>query len=243
MSEGRQAPSPKDSREPRRAFLDGVRLGVGPAVAVFVLALAYGSSAVDEGWGVTAPVVFSALAFTGSGQLTVLAALSSGTVLAAVTAAILINARYVVMSVALNDSLHGGRLRRVLVAQTLADASFVVAHRGSGRFDVPRMVGASVPQWACWVGGTLLGALLSPPPELAYTLGLDVAFPAFFLMLALGELRGSGRAAAAALLGAVIAGVLLMVTSPGLALLGASLAVLVGARTGSRGDAAEEETG
>jgi 4-azaleucine resistance transporter AzlC len=243
MSEVGRTPPPEGQGERRRAFLDGVRLGVGPGAAAFVLALTYGSAAVAEGWGITAPVVFSMFGFSGSAQFTLLAALSSGSVLAGVTAALLINARYVVMSVALNDSLHGGRLRRVLVAQTLVDASFVVAHRGHGRFDVPRLIGASVPQWVLWVSGTLIGAVLSPPPDLAYTLGLDVAFPAFFLLLALGELRGSRRASAAALLGAAITAGLLLVTNPGLALLGASLAVLVGVRGGSVGEGREGEVG
>ena len=243
MSEVGRTPPPEGQGERRRAFLDGVRLGVGPGAAAFVLALTYGSSAVAGGWGITAPVVFSMFGFSGSAQFTLLAALSSGSVLAGVTAALLINARYVVMSVALNDSLHGGRLRRVLVAQTLVDASFVVAHRGQGRFDVPRLIGASVPQWVFWVSGTLIGAVLSPPPDLAYTLGLDVAFPAFFLLLALGELRGSRRASAAALLGAAITAGLLLLTNPGLALLGASLAVLVGVRGGSVGEGREGEVG
>jgi predicted branched-subunit amino acid permease len=84
------------------------------------------------------------LAFSGSAQFTALAALNEGTVAAATTAAVLINARYVIMSVAVNDSLHGGRLRRMWQAQALADASFVVAHRGNGRFDVGRLVGATI---------------------------------------------------------------------------------------------------
>ena len=58
------------------------------------------------------------------------------------------------MGIALNDSLHGSRLWRALQAQALVDASFMVAHRGGGRFDIARLVGATVPQWPCWVVGT-----------------------------------------------------------------------------------------
>jgi predicted branched-subunit amino acid permease len=59
-------------------------------------------------------------------------------------------------------------------------------------------------------------------------LGLDVAFPAFFVILALDELRRSKRALAAGLLGATIAAGLLLVTTPSYALLGAIAGALLG---------------
>jgi 4-azaleucine resistance transporter AzlC len=210
------------------AFAEGVRLGIGPAVAIFVLALAYGAAAHVAGWGVAVPLVFSVLAFSGSAQLTLLTTLSAGGAVAAVTAAVLINARYIVMGVALNDSLRGGRLWRALQAQGLADASFVVAQRGDGRFDITRLIGASVPQWLCWVTGTAVGLLAAPSAHLLNSLGADVTFPAFFLMLALDEVRKSRRAIVAAVLGALIAAALLFVTTPGNALLGATAAALIG---------------
>ena len=103
------------------------------------------------------------------------------------------------MGVALNDSLRGGRAWRAVQAQALVDASFMVAHRGGGRFDVARLMGATAPQWACWLLGTLTGLLLQPDPALLDRLGADVVFPAFFLLLVLDEVR-SLRAATAALL-------------------------------------------
>jgi predicted branched-subunit amino acid permease len=132
------------------------------------------------------------------------------------------------MSVALNDSLHGSRLSRALQAQALVDASFVFAHRHDGRYDVSRLIGASLPQWVTWVLGTAVGALTAPSADLMHRLGLDVVFPAFFLVLALDEMRRSRRALAASLLGAVVAAGLLLVTDPGYALLGATAAALIG---------------
>ena len=139
------------------------------------------------------------------------------------------------MGVALNDSLRGGRGWRAVQAQALVDASFMVAHRGGGRFDVPRLMGATAPQWACWVLGTLTGLLLQPEPAPLDRLGADVVFPAFFLLLVLDEVR-SGRAAAAALCGAAIAGGLLLVTEPGYALLAATAGALVGVLPGGRAE-------
>ena len=65
----------------------------------------------------------------------------------------------------------GGRLRRALQAQALLDASFAVGHRGDGRFDVARVIGASIPQWMCWVGGTAVGLLAAPSAHLMHALG------------------------------------------------------------------------
>jgi 4-azaleucine resistance transporter AzlC len=210
------------------SFAAGVRLGTGASAPVFVVGLTFGAAAVGSGWDALEACVFSVLAFSGSAQFTLLTALSSGTVLAAVTAAILINARYLIMSVALNDSLQGGRLRRAVHTQALVDASFVIAHRGEGRFDVARLAGASLPQWLAWVSGTTIGALAAPSAGVMHDLGLDTAFPAFFLMLALDELRASRRALLAAAVGAGVAAVMLLVTTAANALLAASVGALVG---------------
>jgi len=82
--------------------------------------------------------------------------------------------------------------------------------------------------------GTAVGLLAAPSAHLMHALGADVVFPAFFLMLALDELRKSQRAIVAAILGAGIAAALLFVTNPGNALLGATAAALVGAVHGGR---------
>ncbi len=215
----------------RTDFAAGARTAAGPAAATYALGVSFGAAAATAGWGYAAPLTLSALAFSGSAQFSLLTTLPSGSALASVAAAVLINARYLVMGLALNDSLRGGRARRAAQAQGLIDASFMLAHRGGGRFDVPRLMGATAPQWTCWVLGTLTGLLLQPDPALLDQLGADVVFPAFFLLLVLDEVR-SGRAAAAALCGAAIAAGLLLVTQPGYALLAATAGALLGVLPG-----------
>jgi len=215
----------------RSRFAEGARLAAGPAAATYVLGVSFGAAAASAGWGDAAPLVFSALAFSGSAQFSLLTTLQTGSALAAVASAVLINARYLVMGVALNDSLRGGRAWRALQAQALVDASFMVAHRGGGRFDVARLMGASAPQWAAWLLGTLTGLLLRPDPSVLDRFGADVVFPAFFLLLVLDEVR-SVRAAVAALGGAAIAAGLLLLTEPGYALVAATAGALVGALPG-----------
>jgi 4-azaleucine resistance transporter AzlC len=211
----------------RADALVGARLAVGPAAATFALGVSFGAAAAAAGWGIAAPMFFSAFGFSGSAQFSLLTTLSTGSAFAAIASAVLINARYLVMGIALNDSLSGGRLWRALQAQALVDASFVVAHKGGGRFDIARLVGATAAQWSCWLVGTFIGLLLKPDPELMMQLGIDVVFPAFFLLLVIEEAR-SRRAVVAALIGATISGGLLLVTEPGIALLAATLGALVG---------------
>ncbi|MFB6721803.1 AzlC family ABC transporter permease [Kribbella sp. NPDC056345] len=212
----------------RQEFFEGMRLGVGPGAAAFVLALSFGAEAVARGWGFGLPVLFSMFAWSGSAQFALLTSIAGGSAVVAVTSAVLINARYLMMSLALNDSLSGSRLSRALQVQALCDASFVVAHSTKGGYDIVRLVGASIPQWVLWAAGTAVGALTAPSPDLMQRLGLDVAFPAFFLILALDELRRSKRALVAGLLGASVAAALLFVTTPSYALLGAIAAALLG---------------
>src|SRR5689334_16469793 len=115
-------------RDRRQAFFAGMRLGIGPGAAAFVLALSFGAEAVARDWGFGLPVLFSMFAWSGSAQFALLTSLASGSAIVAITSAVLINARYLMMSLALNESLQGGRLSRALQAQALCDASFVVAH-------------------------------------------------------------------------------------------------------------------
>lgn len=136
-----------------------------------MLGLSFGAAASNAGWGFSLPLVFSMIAFSGSAQFALLTTFSTGSAVAAIAAAIPINARYVVMGVALNDSPRGNRGWRALQAQALADASFVVAHRGSDRFDMARLVGATVAQWLCWVSGTALGVLTQPEPSSLHRVG------------------------------------------------------------------------
>jgi predicted branched-subunit amino acid permease len=219
----------------RASFLTGLRLGVGPGAATFVLGVSFGAAAVAAGWGVLLPVLSSMFTFSGSAQFTLVTTLPTGTALAAVVGAVLINVRYLVMGIALNDSLRGGRLRRGAQAQALVDASFVVAHAGGGRFDVGRLMGMTVVQWVSWVGGTGVGVWLRPEPDLLRSLGADVVFPAFFLLLVLDEVR-SLRPAVAVVAGGTLSGLLLLLVDPGFALLAATAGAVVAALPGRRAD-------
>jgi 4-azaleucine resistance transporter AzlC len=216
-----------------------MRVGAGLAAAGFVLAITFGATAREQGWSAVAAIVASVLVFSGSAQFALLTALAGGGGLApAISAAMLINARFLPMGLAIGPSLSGGRFRRALQGQAVVDGSWVAAHQGGGRFDRWKLFGATIVQWPAWVAGTIVGVLGAPSTELVETLGLDVVFPAFFLALLLDELRSTRLALIAALLGGAVAAALLWRVPAGVALVGATVGALIGLR--SRAPAQQE---
>jgi 4-azaleucine resistance transporter AzlC len=208
----------------------GLRAGAGFALPTFVLALSFGVLARQLGWGLVAPIVASAVVFSGSAQFAIADVLGAGgSAVAAIVAAVLVNARFGVMGVAAASAFRGGRLRRAIEGQATVDASWALASRGGGRFDREAMIGATLPQYVAWVGGTVLGVGIGDAidPE---ALGLDVLFPAFFLGLLIDELRNGRQHVAAAVIAAAVAVVLIPFTPPGVPIVVACIGALLGLR-------------
>jgi 4-azaleucine resistance transporter AzlC len=212
-------------------YFAGARAGLPFALATLVLGISFGVLARSLGWGTLAPIVFSVIAFSGSAQFAVASVLGSGGgVVPAVIAAILLNARFGPMGIAVAPYLRGGPLRRALEGQAVIDASWALASRGGGRFDREFMIGATIPQGAAWIVGTAIGALggnFIGDPE---RLGLDAIFPAFFLVLLADELRDGGRAVVVALIAAALALTLVPFAPSGVPVIAACAAALLGLR-------------
>jgi 4-azaleucine resistance transporter AzlC len=211
-------------------YLAGAWAGLPFALATLVLGISFGVLARSLGWGSLAPIVFSVIAFSGSAQFAVASVLGSGGgAVPAFIAAVLLNARFGPMGIAIAPYLKGGPLRRALEGQAVIDASWALASRGGGRFDREFMIGATVPQGAAWIFGTIIGVLGGDFIGNPERLGLDVIFPAFFLALLAEELRG-GRSVAAALIGAALAIALMPFTPSGVPVIAACAAALLGLR-------------
>jgi predicted branched-subunit amino acid permease len=195
----------------------------------FALAVSFGVLARSLGWGPVAPIVFSLVAFSGSAQFAAAGVLGAGGgVVPAVGSAVLVNARFLLMGVAVAPSLIGGRLRRAAEGQAVIDASWALA-QDSGRLDRERMLGATLPQWAGWQLGTVVGALGGESLGDPEALGLDVLFPVFFLALLLPELR-EPRARLVAALAVPVTLVLIPLAPAGLPVLAAGALALLGLR-------------
>src|SRR5918995_6245695 len=188
---GRQdPPSGAEERETGSgSYLAGARAAMPFALATFVLGISFGVLARSLGWGTVAPIVFSVITFSGSAQFAVAAVLGDGGgAAAAIVAAVLLNARFGPMGLAIASNLKGGPLRRALEGQAVVDASWALASRGGGRFDREFMLGATAPQLVAWIGGAGLGGVSSYVVGDVEGWGVEAIFPAFFVALLAEEL-------------------------------------------------------
>jgi len=207
---------------------EGFKAGLAFTIPTLALGASFGVLA-EPVMGATAAILMSIFVFAGAaqfGSVTVLAA--GGGVASAVSAGLLINGRFLPMGLAMAPALRGGPVRRAAEAQAMVDASWALAQRGDG-FNREMMLGATIPQAACWWAGTAIGALGGSLIGDPRALGLDAMFPAFYLALLVYEmdLRVTGTSA---LLGAAIALCLVPIAPPGIPVVAASAAALLGLR-------------
>jgi 4-azaleucine resistance transporter AzlC len=212
------------------SYREGVQAAAPLAVAVAAFGVSFGVLAQAAGWGALAPVVMSITTFGGSAQFAAVSVLGAGgAVAAAVAAALLLNSRYIPLGIAMAPELRGSLWQRLLESQLVVDESWAIAHRGGGRFDRRLMIGAGLVLYLAWVGGTMIGVLGGEALGDPGALGLDAAFPALFLGLLVRQISSS-RAVTAALLGAAISLALVPVAPPGVPIIAAVAACLIGLR-------------
>jgi branched chain amino acid efflux pump len=214
--------APADAR-----YRAGVRAILPLTPAVLAFGASFGVLAQAAGVSALAAIVMSATTFAGSAQFAIVSVLGAGgSAAAAIGAAVLLNARYGPMGLAASDAFRGGPVRRLLEAQLLVDESWALSNR-EGRFDRGVLIGAGAVLYVFWVGGTAVGVLAGEGLGDPADLGLDAAFAALFLALLAPQLR-SREAVAAALAGAGIALALVPLTPPGVPVIAATAACLVG---------------
>ncbi|MEO8477336.1 MAG: AzlC family ABC transporter permease [Actinomycetota bacterium] len=215
---------------PERSHRDGVRQVMPLAIAVVGFGASFGVLARAAGMGVVSPIVMSATTFAGSAQFAAASILGAGGgITSAVTAALLLNARYGPIGVSVAPYLSGNRWSRFVHAQLTVDETWAVAAEGEGRFNPKVLLGAGLTLYAAWVGGTAIGVAFGDLIGDPATWGLDAAFPALFLALLVPQLT-TRDARLAALIGAAIALVLTPFTPAGVPIIAASVGCLVGLR-------------
>jgi 4-azaleucine resistance transporter AzlC len=208
---------------------DGVRAALPLAPSPILFGLSYGVLADATGFGAAAAVVMSATTFAGAAQFASASVLDAGgTIAAAVLAAVFLNARYVAISVTVASIFPGRRARRLLESQAIVDESWALSGR-RGRFEWPILIGSGLVFYVLWVGFTALGTAVGGVLEDPNAIGLDAAFAALFLALAVPYLR-EPRARQAAAVAALITLALTPFTPAGVPIIAASAACLMGLR-------------
>lgn len=174
-------------------------------LAVGVIGLSYGASAVASGLPVWLPVLLAVLVVAASSEFLFVGILAAGgSPVAAVLAGLLVNARHLPFGLGVPDVLGRG-WRRLLGTHLMNDETvvFALAHRDSERGRAAYWT-CGLGILLCWPAGAALGALLGTVVHDTGALGLDAMFPAVLLALILPALRERPKRRAA-LTGAAIA--------------------------------------
>jgi 4-azaleucine resistance transporter AzlC len=210
--------------------IKGVRIAAPLFPAAAALGASFGVLARTAHMDALAAIVMSATTFAGSSQVAAVSVLGAGgSVAAAVVAALLLNARYAPIGITVAHAFRGSMLKRLGEAQLVVDESWALSGGGTSRFDRRVLLGIGATLWFAWVGGTALGALAGQAIGDPSAFGLDGAFAALFTALLAAQIRDRRRILAAAVGGAVAA-VLIPFTPPGIPIIAATVAVLVGWR-------------
>ena len=211
-----------------QSFRLGLRAGLPFSLVGFLLSVSFGVLAIQAGFSAVQAIVMSAVVHAGSAQFAATAIVAGGGGLVpGVLAGTLMNARFLAMGIAVAPSLPRGPFLRALQGQTVVDPSWALANHGDGSFDRHLLMGATVPQYVGWVSGTVVGAFAGDVVGDVDRFGLDAVFPTFFLALLAAELR-EPRSRGVAMVGAAIALALVPFTPPGIPVLAAGVAALVG---------------
>ena len=146
-----------------------MRVALPLVIPTALIGASFGVAAATSGWGTVAPIVMSAIVFSGAAQFATLAVLSAGgSVITAIVAATLVASRFLAIGVALGPSMRGGKVRRALEGQAVVDASLILAKTGEARYGVKRLLGSTLPQYVGWTLGTVggrAGGREHPRPE------------------------------------------------------------------------------
>jgi 4-azaleucine resistance transporter AzlC len=175
-------------------------------LAVWVIALSYGATASALGFPRWLPVVLGTLVLAGGSELLFIGIVAAGgSLVTAVLAGLLVNARHLPYGLSVPEVIGTG-WRRVVSTHVMNDESVVLA---LAQTDLARRRAA---YWACGIGillvwptGAYLGGLLGSAVPDTGAFGLDAVFPAVLLALTTPTLREGGGPLVAAAVGAAVA--------------------------------------
>lgn len=221
-----------DDRSPRPAYLGGA-LSIGVATGVY--GFSFGVLAIGAGLSPAQAIVMSLLVFTGGSQFAAIGVIGSGGAAAtAVGSGLLLGGRNVAYGLSVAKLLSRPHGRRALESHLVIDESTAMARAQDDPADARgAFLATGLAIFVLWNVGTALGAVVGGELE-PETYGLDAMFPAAFLALLAPQLRLPG-APRLALVGALIAVVLIPFTPAGVPVIAASLALVLEVRRRSPG--------
>ncbi len=214
------------AKDAQRRSIRAQAISIGLAISPF--GLAFGALCAESGVGVWEALGFSSLVFGGSSQFAAVSVLADdGTVIAAVTAGLLLNLRSLAFGVSMAPSLKGSLLWRAGVSQLMIDESTAIGSSQSTH-ELRRYgyLWGGLSVFVLWNATTLIGvSVLSEAESLIRDLGIDATIPAAFLGLIWNKLENA-KHRTVALIGAIIALILIPITPAGIPVIAAASAII-----------------
>ncbi|MFI6172508.1 AzlC family ABC transporter permease [Nocardia sp. NPDC051052] len=178
---------------------------VAVCLAVFVIGISYGATAVTTGLPAWLPIVLAfAVLAAGAEFLFIGIIAAGGSPIAALLAALVVNARHLPYGLSVPEAVGTG-WRRFLGVHLMNDESVALS------LAQPSLDRKRAAYWACgfgvllaWPGGAALGVLIGTFTPDTAAFGLDAVFPAVLLALIIPALRDLATLRAAAV-GATVA--------------------------------------
>ena len=214
------------ANDAQRRSIRAQAISIGLAISPF--GLAFGALCAESGVGVWEALGFSSLVFGGSSQFAAVSVLADdGTVIAAVTAGLLLNLRSLAFGVSMGPSLKGSLLWRAGVSQLMIDESTAIGSSQSTH-ELRRYgyLWGGLSVFVLWNATTLIGvSVLSEAESLIRDLGIDATIPAAFLGLIWNKLENA-KHRTVALIGAITALILIPITPAGIPVIAAASAII-----------------
>ena len=210
----------------QRRSIRAQAISIGLAISPF--GLAFGALCAESGIGAWEALGFSSIVFGGSSQFAAVSVLADdGTVIAAITAGLLLNLRSLAFGVSMAPSLKGSFLWRAGVSQLMIDESTAIGS-SQATHELRRYgyLWGGLSVFVLWNATTLIGvSVLSEAESLITDLGIDATIPAAFLGLIWNKLENA-KHRAVAVIGAITALILIPFTPAGIPVITAASAII-----------------
>ena len=216
------SPPPAGLRAVDVAALFAATMAVGVTVSAIM---------VDIGTSAWVVILASVTAFSGSGELAFAAVkLSGGSTAAGLVSALLVSSRFGLLAMSIANRWPMGVLERIAAMQISGEPAVAAAITARDPASARRLYWQIALAMAVgWVAGSILGVGVGNVIGDTRAIGLDAVFPAVLLSTVTASLRRQ-PSAVAAVLGGLVAVVLVPVAPAGVPFLAAALAALVAAK-------------
>lgn len=161
-----------------KQFLNGAKLGIPIALGYLPVSFSFGMLAVAGGIPPWAAVIISMTNLTSAGQFAGINIISaSGGIWEIGITTLIINLRYMLMSLALSQKIEKmSLLKRLVTAFGITDEIFAVASTTACKVTFPFMTGLISIPYIGWTAGTVLGAYVNKilPESLSDSMGITL---------------------------------------------------------------------